>query len=118
MDHPAGCPTLLRLALLQALIEQHEVDKFYLSHLNYGGRGRRHSKQDAWYRMTRDAMTRLFDHCRAELERGVEREYVTGNNDADALALLHWARRRRCCWCRCRCGSVSTGCCCWRPSAC
>ncbi|RTR04484.1 heme d1 biosynthesis radical SAM protein NirJ [Halomonas nitroreducens] len=74
-----------------ALLAEHDVDKFYLSHLNYGGRGRRHSKQDAWYRMTRDAMTRLFDHCRDELERGVEREYVTGNNDADGPFLLRWA---------------------------
>ncbi len=77
---------------LLALIEEHDVDKFYLSHLNYGGRGHRHRKQDAWYQMTRDAMTRLFDHCRSELERGVEREYVTGNNDADGPFLLMWAR--------------------------
>lgn len=76
-----------------ALIEEHDVDKFYLSHLNYGGRGHRHSKRDAWYQMTRDAMTHLFDHCRAELERGVQREYVTGNNDADGPFLLHWAER-------------------------
>jgi Fe-coproporphyrin III synthase len=75
-----------------ALIDEHDVDKFYLSHLNYGGRGHRHRKQDAWYQMTRDAMTRLFDHCRAELERGIEREYVTGNNDADGPFLLMWAR--------------------------
>jgi len=33
--------------------------------------------------MTRDAMTLLFDHCHHELQRGIEREYVTGNNDAD-----------------------------------
>jgi len=76
-----------------ALTAEHEVDKFYLSHLNYGGRGHRHRKHDAWHQMTRDAMTRLFDHCRAELERGIEREYVTGNNDADGPYLLHWAAR-------------------------
>ncbi|TDR56917.1 heme d1 biosynthesis radical SAM protein NirJ [Halomonas ventosae] len=81
-----------QLGDILALLDEHDVDKFYLSHLNYGGRGRRHSKQDAWYRMTRDAMTRLFDHCREELERGVEREYVTGNNDADGPFLLMWAR--------------------------
>ncbi|QTP53395.1 heme d1 biosynthesis radical SAM protein NirJ [Billgrantia sulfidoxydans] len=81
-----------QLDAILALIEEHDVDKFYLSHLNYGGRGHRHRKQDAWYRMTRDAMTRLFDHCRDELERGVEREYVTGNNDADGPFLLMWAR--------------------------
>ncbi|CAM4181252.1 heme d1 biosynthesis radical SAM protein NirJ [Vreelandella rituensis] len=76
-----------------ALIDEHDIDKFYLSHLNYGGRGNRHSKQDAWYQMTRDAMSRLFEHCREELEGGVEREYVTGNNDADGPFLLQWAER-------------------------
>lgn len=76
-----------------ALIEEHDIDKFYLSHLNYGGRGRRHSKQDAWYQMTRDAMYRLFEHCHGELKRGVEREYVTGNNDADGPFILQWAEQ-------------------------
>ena len=76
-----------------ALTAEHDVDKFYLSHLNYGGRGHRHRKHDAWHEMTRDAMTRLFDRCRAELEAGIRREYVTGNNDADGPFLLHWARR-------------------------
>lgn len=76
-----------------ALMDEYDVDKFYLSHLNYGGRGNRHSKHDAWYRMTRDAMTILFDHCRDELERGIEREYVTGNNDADGPFLLQWAQQ-------------------------
>ncbi|MFD2189365.1 heme d1 biosynthesis radical SAM protein NirJ [Pistricoccus aurantiacus] len=82
------------LPQILAMLDEHDVDKFYLSHLNYGGRGHRHRKQDAWYRMTRDAMTYLFDHCLSELERGVEREYVTGNNDADGAFLLQWARER------------------------
>lgn len=82
-----------QLGDILALIDEHDIDKFYLSHLNYGGRGKRHSKQDAWYQMTRDAMSRLFDHCRREIEAGVEREYVTGNNDADGPFLLQWAKR-------------------------
>ncbi|TFH87698.1 heme d1 biosynthesis radical SAM protein NirJ [Billgrantia azerbaijanica] len=81
-----------QLTDILALITTHDVDKFYLSHLNYGGRGHRHRKQDAWHQMTRDAMTQLFDHCRAELDCGIEREYVTGNNDADGPFLLMWAR--------------------------
>nr|WP_298373819.1 heme d1 biosynthesis radical SAM protein NirJ [uncultured Halomonas sp.] len=82
------------LPQILAMLDEHDVDKFYLSHLNYGGRGHRHRKQDAWYQMTRDAMTLLFDHCLNELERGVEREYVTGNNDADGPFLLQWAQSR------------------------
>ncbi|MBY5967771.1 heme d1 biosynthesis radical SAM protein NirJ [Halomonas denitrificans] len=74
-----------------ALTADHDVDKFYLSHLNYGGRGHRHRKHDAWHDMTRDAMTRLFERCRDELVAGITREYVTGNNDADGPFLLRWA---------------------------
>lgn len=73
------------------LLDEHDIDKFYLSHLNYSGRGGRNRKRDAWYDMTRDAMTLLFNHCHDELQRGIEREYVTGNNDADGPFLLQWA---------------------------
>ncbi|WP_430461089.1 heme d1 biosynthesis radical SAM protein NirJ [Thalassolituus sp. LLYu03] len=74
------------------LMDQLDVDKFYLSHLNYAGRGNKNRKQDAFSRTTRDAMTALFDRCHAELKAGKSREYVTGNNDADAIWLLQWAR--------------------------
>ena len=42
--------------------------------------------------MTRDAMNLLFNHCHDELKRGIEREYVTGNNDADGPFLIEWAK--------------------------
>lgn len=84
-DNAAQLPDILQL------LEQHRIDKFYLSHLNYSGRGGRNRKQDAWYDMTRNAMTLLFDHCHKELRQGIEREYVTGNNDADGPFLLQWA---------------------------
>lgn len=73
------------------MLDEHDIDKFYLSHLNYSGRGGRNRKRDAWYDMTREAMTLMFDHCHDELQRGIEREYVTGNNDADGPFLLQWA---------------------------
>ncbi|KAA1175923.1 heme d1 biosynthesis radical SAM protein NirJ [Marinobacter salinexigens] len=75
------------------LLDEHDIDKFYLSHLNYSGRGGRNRKRDAWYDMTREAMTLLFDHCHDELKRGIQREYVTGNNDADGPFLLQWAQQ-------------------------
>ena len=40
-----------------------EVEKFYLSHLNYGGRGNRHRKNDTVHSMTRKTMDLLFDRC-------------------------------------------------------
>ncbi|RMF19180.1 MAG: heme d1 biosynthesis radical SAM protein NirJ [Gammaproteobacteria bacterium] len=73
------------------LVAEHDIDKFYLSHLNYAGRGRRNSKHDAHMAMTRDAMNQLFARCESELKSGVRRDYVTGNNDADAVWLIKWA---------------------------
>ncbi|MEX2488820.1 MAG: heme d1 biosynthesis radical SAM protein NirJ, partial [Pseudomonadales bacterium] len=81
------------LPKLLGLMDEYDIDKFYLSHLNYGGRGNRNRKRDAFHIMSRDTMEFLFDHCWSELHRGIEREYVTGNNDADGAFLLRWAER-------------------------
>jgi heme d1 biosynthesis radical SAM protein NirJ len=87
-DNAAELPALLKL------MHDEDVAKFYLSHLNYGGRGNRHRRNDAVFEMTRRAMDLLFETCLADLESGRAREYVTGNNDADAVYLLHWAEHR------------------------
>lgn len=76
------------------LLDAEGIDKFYLSHLNYGGRGNVNRRKDAHLRTTRAAMDRLFDACWTDIRRGVARDYVTGNNDADAVYLLHWIRAR------------------------
>ena len=76
-------------ALLQ-LMDDNDIDKFYLSHLNYGGRGNRNRKDDAHFEMTRDAMDLMFQTCYDWLKAGKDREFVTGNNDADAVYFLHW----------------------------
>ncbi|MFA5017718.1 MAG: heme d1 biosynthesis radical SAM protein NirJ [Methylobacter sp.] len=79
-------------ALLQ-LMDDHNIDKFYLSHLNYGGRGNKNRKDDAHFAMTRDAMDLLFETSYEWLKEGKDREFVTGNNDADAVYFLHWVAR-------------------------
>ncbi|MBK7082945.1 MAG: heme d1 biosynthesis radical SAM protein NirJ [Betaproteobacteria bacterium] len=76
------------------LMEAERVDKFYLSHLNYGGRGNINRRTDAVFRTTREAMDRIFDTAWQHVDAGVHREFVTGNNDADGVYLLHWVRRR------------------------
>lgn len=86
-DNFAELPALLEL------MDDLDIDKFYLSHLNYAGRGNRNRKRDAFHQMTREAMDMLFDRCWAELKEGKKREYVTGNNDADGAYLLMWAER-------------------------
>lgn len=82
------------LPALLELMESEGVDKFYLSHLNYGGRGNINRKTDAMFRTTRQAMDLLFDTCWRSLEAGRPKEFVTGNNDADAVYLLQWVRER------------------------
>jgi heme d1 biosynthesis radical SAM protein NirJ len=79
---------------LLELMEAERVDKFYLSHLNYGGRGNINRKTDAMFRTTREAMDLVFDTAWRHVEAGRPREFVTGNNDADAAYLLQWVRRR------------------------
>jgi len=79
-------------AMLQ-LMDDENIDKFYLSHLNYGGRGNKNRKSDAEFKMTRDVMDQLFEQCLQWEKQGAEREIVTGNNDADAVYFLHWVKK-------------------------
>ncbi len=87
-DNAAELPDLLQL------MRDEEIDKFYLSHLNYAGRGNRNRDSDLHHRMTRKAMDLMFETCWQDVQAGIKREFVTGNNDADGVYLLHWAERR------------------------
>jgi heme d1 biosynthesis radical SAM protein NirJ len=84
-DNAAELPDLLQL------MHDEQIDKFYLSHLNYAGRGNRNRGSDLHHRMTRQAMDLLFETCWRDVQSGVRREFVTGNNDADGVYLLQWA---------------------------
>ncbi|HEU4353692.1 MAG TPA: heme d1 biosynthesis radical SAM protein NirJ [Burkholderiales bacterium] len=75
------------------LVEAERIPRFYFSHLNYAGRGNVNRKRDAEFRTARQAMDTLFARCWEHAKRGLERDYVTGNNDADGVYFLHWARR-------------------------
>ncbi len=79
-------------AILQ-LMEDEGLDKFYLSHLNYAGRGNKNRKDDAFHQTTRAAMDLLFDTCWHNQQAGRPKEFVTGNNDADGVYLLFWVRK-------------------------
>lgn len=78
--------------LLQ-LMDREGVTRFYLSHLNYAGRGYRNRAEDAHHRVTREALDLLFDVCWRDVLAGRQREFVTGNNDADGAFMLQWAER-------------------------
>ncbi len=81
------------LPKLLDLMDAEDINKFYLSHLNYSGRGNRNRKDDATHIMTRKALDLVFDKCCDDILQNKEREYVTGNNDADGVYLLHWVEK-------------------------
>jgi heme d1 biosynthesis radical SAM protein NirJ len=97
--------TMLNAGELQPLLQlMREVgaQKFYFSHLNYAGRGNIHRAKDAQFAATRQALDLLFDTAWHDAQHGAQdgpdsgaqREYVTGNNDADGPYLLQWAKAR------------------------
>jgi heme d1 biosynthesis radical SAM protein NirJ len=81
------------LPQLLQLMDDKKLDKFYLSHLNYAGRGNKNRKDDVVHQMTRDAMDLLFDKALYNAKNNIDQEIVTGNNDADGVYLLHWANK-------------------------
>lgn len=101
--HQAGIKVGLRYTLTQdnkqdfpallKLMDDEGIDKFYLSHLNYAGRGNKNRRDDLHHQMTREAMDLMFETCLADIKAGRQREFVTGNNDADGAYMLLWARK-------------------------
>jgi len=79
---------------LLELTEARGIDKFYLSHLNYAGRGNKNREGDAHHQTTRKAMDLLFKRAWEQSEQQGGIEFVTGNNDADGLYLLHWVEQQ------------------------
>ncbi|NVO25366.1 heme d1 biosynthesis radical SAM protein NirJ [Donghicola mangrovi] len=69
------------------------VDKFYLSHLVYAGRGDKNRGDDTGRSHTRRAMDQLIERAWVAVAEDQPLEIVTGNNDADAVYFLNWARR-------------------------
>ena len=86
-DNASELPAMLDL------IEREGFPKFYLSHLVYAGRGNKNRQDDANWPMTRTAMDLLIERAWTWARNKSELEVVTGNNDADAVYLLHWAER-------------------------
>jgi heme d1 biosynthesis radical SAM protein NirJ len=102
--HDAGVKVGLRFTMTEAnaaqlplmleLMDREAIDRFYLSHLNYAGRGRRNRGDDAFVATTRRAMDLLFETSLADVRAGRDREWVTGNNDADGAYFHLWALAR------------------------
>ena len=86
-DNHVQLPELLDLA------DAEGVDKFYLSHLVYAGRGNKNRMDDAQWEITRNSMETLFERAWDYIEKGEEKEFVTGNNDADGVFLYLWVKK-------------------------
>lgn len=83
-DNAAMLPEMLNLC------DSEGVDKFYLSHLVYAGRGDKHRGEDTEHARTRTAMDFLIDRAWQAISNAQPLEIVTGNNDADAVYFLRW----------------------------
>ncbi len=75
------------------LCDSEGVDKFYLSHLVYAGRGDKNRGDDTARLRTQRAMDTLIDRAWVAVAEDQPLEIVTGNNDADAVYFLRWARK-------------------------
>ncbi len=75
------------------LCDAEGVDKFYLSHLVYAGRGNKNRGEDTERARTRKAMEQLIDRAWVAVAEDQPLEIVTGNNDADAVWFLRWVER-------------------------
>ncbi len=87
-DNAGQLPDLLKLC------EDEGVDKFYLSHLVYAGRGDKNRGEDALHGHTRIALDLLLERAWEGITGGTPLDIVTGNNDADAVYMMNWARER------------------------
>jgi heme d1 biosynthesis radical SAM protein NirJ len=86
-DNASELPDMLQL------MSEEGIDKFYLSHLNYAGRGNRNRDSDVQLDIARHAMDLLFETALYHARRGDHMEFVTGNNDADGAYLLEWVKK-------------------------
>ena len=86
-DNAHHLPDLLKLC------DDEGVDKFYLSHLVYAGRGNKHRGDDTDHGHTRRALDLLIERAAASHAGAPPLEIVTGNNDADAVYFLNWAAK-------------------------
>lgn len=94
MRFTATTDNIHQLPEMLELMERENIDKFYLSHLSYAGRGNKNRQDDAQHATTRKMMDQMFDVAYADALNGGGKEFVTGNNDADGVYLLLWVKER------------------------
>jgi len=76
------------------LVERYEIEKLYLSHLVYSGRGDINKSEDISPANMRSVMRSVFEKAEEYRQSGSPTQIVTGNNDADGVFLLLWMLER------------------------
>jgi len=79
--------TLSELPAIFDLAEAEEIPRIYISHLVYAGRGKGISREDLSHRETREAVDFIFRKAIDFHSRGIKKDILTGNNDADGVYL-------------------------------
>ena len=79
---------------LAELANELSVDRFYVSHLLYSGRGRRMAQADLSRDEARQVLGSLFELADAWLDRDSPTRVATGSNDSDGPLLLRWIESR------------------------
>lgn len=69
------------------LLESEGVQRGYFAHLVYSGRGGRFSSEDLDHNQTRAAVDYIFERAGEFIKRGLDKDIVTGSNDADGVYL-------------------------------
>ena len=100
----AGMKTGLRMTLSQRNAAQlndmievavaTKVDRFYLSHLVYSGRGHKVADEDLSRADVRRTLSWLFEKADALLDVDSGPTIVTGSNDSDGVFLVRWLAGR------------------------
>ncbi len=79
--------TMEHLVPLLDLIEIEGIDRGYISHLVYSGRGSKLRNEDLSHEEARRAVDYIFKRAEEFYAKGLNKEIVIGNNDADGVYL-------------------------------
>jgi radical SAM protein with 4Fe4S-binding SPASM domain len=100
----AGMRTGMRMTLstrnfeqLDSIIEvalEAQVDRFYVSHLVYSGRGFKVVHEDLSREQVRGVLEYLFERAEELADQDSPLKIVTGSNDSDGVLLLRWIEDR------------------------
>ncbi|MBI5048427.1 MAG: radical SAM protein [Deltaproteobacteria bacterium] len=85
--------TLPQLSAIFDLAEVENIPRVYISHLVYSGRGNKIKKDDLSHEETRKALDFIFEKAIEFHKKGLDKDVLTGNNDADGVYLYLKVKR-------------------------